>query len=153
MESDGERSRLDSERWRSTSETAPLNTESFPPHPSPLPSGEREQGVQPLDYFAAQEPARVVARGVVTWSIVLLLSWAPYLCGIVNASTVAQSYVPEITRAHFNATIVGLTIGLVLSVASLVWFLRAKHVAGTIAAGGVVLIQLCVAICLGATSY
>ena len=84
MESDGERSRLDSERWRSTSETAPLNTESFPPHPSPLPSGEREQGVQPLDYFAAQEPARVVARGVVTWSIVLLLSWAPYLCGIVN---------------------------------------------------------------------
>ena len=109
--------------------------------------------LQPLDYFAPQEPARIVARGVVTWSIILLLSWAPYLGGIVNASTVAQSYVPEITRAHFNATIIGLSIGLLLSIASLIWFLRAKHLPGTVAAGGVVLIQLCVAMCLGATSY
>jgi hypothetical protein len=111
--------------------------ENLPPQP------------QPLDYFAPHEPQRQRARGVVTWSMVLLLSWAPYLCGVVNASTVARSYVPDITRSAFNATVIGFVIGLTLSAASFLWFARQRHLAGAIAAAGVFGIQLSVAVCLG----
>ena len=104
---------------------------------------------QSLDYFAPHEPQRRRARGVVTWSMVLLLSWAPYLCGVINASTVARSYVPDITRSAFNATVIGFIIGLTLSGASFLWFARHRHLAGAIAAAGVFAIQLSVAVCLG----
>jgi hypothetical protein len=105
----------------------------------------------PLDYFAPHAPDRRRARGVVFWSTLLLLSWVPYLCGVVNASTVTQSYVPDITHAHANASAIGLIGGLLLSVASLVWFARQRHWAGVIAASGVVLMQAAVAGCIGAT--
>jgi len=102
-----------------------------------------------LDYFSPHEPQRKLARGVVTWSMVLLLSWGPYLCGIVNASTVARAYVPEIKLAHLHATVIGFIVGLTLSGGSFLWFAWQKHLAGAIAAAGVFLIQLSVALCLG----
>ena len=112
----------------------------------------RAEGVRmpaPLDYFAPQEPDRRRARGVVAASLVLLASWGPYLCGIVNASTVAQSYAPAVTRTHLNATVVLFLCGLALSGASLAWFARRRHLAGSIAAGAVFLIQASVVVCLG----
>jgi hypothetical protein len=102
-----------------------------------------------LDYFSPQEPDRRRARGTVSASLVLLASWLPYLCGIVNASTVAQSYVPEITRAHLNATIVMFAAGLLLSALSLAWFARMRHLVGVIAATGVFAMQALVVICIG----
>ena len=104
---------------------------------------------QPLDYFAPHAPDRRRSRSVATWSITLLTSWLPYLCGIVNASTVSRSYVPEITRAHLNASILFLGVGLALSILSLARFLQLRHLAGSIAAGVVVLMQSIVAVCLG----
>ncbi|HYO08909.1 MAG TPA: hypothetical protein VER17_08030 [Tepidisphaeraceae bacterium] len=103
-----------------------------------------------LEYFAPNEPDRRRARGVVLWSVVLLLSWGPYLCGLVSASTVARSYVPETTRSHANAAMIGFAAGLVLSSTSLAWFTRGRHWPGTIAAAAVVAMQLCIAVCAGA---
>src|SRR2546421_8307468 len=102
-----------------------------------------------LDYFSPHEPQRRRSGGVATWSMVLLLSWGPYLCGVVNASTVARSYVPDITRSAINATVIGFIIGLTLSGASFLWFARQRHLAGAIAAAGVFAIQISVALCLG----
>jgi hypothetical protein len=103
----------------------------------------------PLDYFSPHEPERRRARGVAIWSVVLLASWIPYLCGIVSASAVAGSYVPDITQAHRNAAVGFLAIGLALSILSLVRFIRLRHLAGAIAAGVIVLMQSAVAVCLG----
>jgi hypothetical protein len=105
--------------------------------------------LEPLDYFSPHEPERRRARGVAAWSIVLLGSWLPYLCGIVNASTVARSYVPEVTAAHLHASILFLGLGLALSVLSLARFIHLRHLPGSIAAGVVVLMQGIVALCLG----
>lgn len=102
-----------------------------------------------LEYFAPRDPERRRAAGVVTWSVVLLLSWIPYLFGVVNASTVARSYVPSITAAHYHGTIIGFAIGVVMSSASLVWFARRRIWAGVVAAGVVVIAQASVAACLG----
>ena len=106
----------------------------------------------PLEYFAARDPERRRAAGVVTWSIVLLRSWIPYLCGVVNASTVARSYVPDITAAHYHGTLIGFGVGLAMSIASLMWFARRRIWAGVIAAGVVVVVQTTVAGCLGLAS-
>src|SRR4051812_28144965 len=96
---------------------------------------EKDQPVT-LDYFAPHEPQRRKSRGVVIWSVVLLVSWGPYLCGIVNASTVSRAYVPEIKSAHLHATVIGFVVALTLSGGSLLWFARKRHLPGTIAAGG-----------------
>lgn len=104
---------------------------------------------EPLDYFSPQEPDRKRGRGVIAASVVLLGSWLPYLCGIVNASTVARSYVPEITRAHLNATIILFAAGLLLAGASFVWFARLRHAGGAITAAMIVLVQTIVVACIG----
>ena len=105
-----------------------------------------------LDYFAANEPQRKRDRGVVICAMILLLSWGPYLCGIVNASTVARSYLPEVTQAHRNGSIIGFLTGVMLSGVSLIGFVKQRHLAGMIAAAGVFLLQLSVVICLGVAS-
>ncbi|MGB7161098.1 MAG: hypothetical protein WBD40_23765 [Tepidisphaeraceae bacterium] len=102
-----------------------------------------------LDYFAAQEPDRVASRGVTTSAVLLLASWGPYLCGVVNAATVAKSYVPAITTAHVNASVLFLALGLIMAGVSLVRFLRVKHYPGAIIAGAVVMIQALIAGCIG----
>ena len=103
----------------------------------------------PLDYFAAREPQRVAERGLVTSSVLLLFSWGPYLCGVVNAAASAKSYVPAITSAHVNGSVLFLGIGLVIAMVSLVRFAYARHWAGAAIAGGVVLMQVTIAGCLG----
>jgi hypothetical protein len=116
-----------------------------------VPSTDPDQP-QPLDYFAPNNPARGAARWTVASWVILLLSWVPYLCGIVNASTVARSYVPTITQAHFNATLLCFALGLLLSLAALMLFLRTRDWPGSIAAAGIVIIQATIIICLGAAT-
>ena len=120
--------------------------------PLPVPTEPPTEPPATLEYFAPRDPERRRAAGVVTWSVILLLSWAPYLCGVVNASTVARSYVPSITAAHVHGTVIGFAIGVVMSSASLVWFARRRIWPGVIAAGVVVMVQASVAICLGLAS-
>ena len=103
----------------------------------------------PLEYFAPHAPERSRGRGVTAWSIVLLLSWAPYLCGVVNASAVARSYVQDVTSAHRNGTILFMGIGLLMAVACLARFVSLRHAVGSIASAVVVVVQLTLATCLG----
>jgi hypothetical protein len=109
-------------------------------------------GALPLEYFSPRDPQRVHVRKVTLWSILLLLSWGPFLCGVVNASTVSQSYVEEITASHFNGAILGFAIGIILALASLAGFVRMRHWTGTAAAGIVLLMQVSIATCAGVAS-
>jgi hypothetical protein len=102
-----------------------------------------------LDYFAPRAPDRVDSRGLTTSAVLLLLSWLPYLCGVVNASTSTTSYVPTITSAHVNASVLFLGIGLLVAVVSLFRFVAARYYFGAAIAGGVVLMQVTVAGCIG----
>jgi hypothetical protein len=102
-----------------------------------------------LDYFAPHEPQRARGRGVTFWSIILLASWCPYLCGVVNASTVGQSYVPHITSAHWNAALLFMGVGMLMAIGCLVRFVSLRHVVGSIASAVVLTVQLTLASCLG----
>jgi hypothetical protein len=103
----------------------------------------------PLEYFAPHAPERSRSRGLTVWALVLLASWGPYLCGVVNASAVARSYVPDVTSAHLNATILFMGLGVLMAIACLARFVALRHVVGALASGAVVLVQLTLATCLG----
>ena len=103
----------------------------------------------PLDYFAAGEPERIASRGMAISTILLLVSWIPYVCGVVNAAAVAQSYVPAITSVHLRTSVLLLALGLALSITSLVRFTHARQYPGAISAGIVVVAQAMLAGCLG----
>jgi hypothetical protein len=103
----------------------------------------------PLDYFAARAPERVRSRGATAWGVVLVVSWVPYLCGVVSAAAAARSYVPSVTTAHVGGSVLLLGAGLVLATAALVRFATWRHWLGATAAAGVVGVQLAMAACLG----
>ena len=83
------------------------------------------------------------------WSIVLLLGWLPYACGIIDASTVAVSYNAAVTRAHEGGAVIFLGMGLALSTLSLIGFGRMRYAWGIAAAGTVLLVQAGIAACIG----
>jgi hypothetical protein len=112
-------------------------------------SRDADAGPVRLDYFAAADPQRVASRGLMTSSVLLLLSWGPYLCGVVNAAASAKSYVPTVTSVHVNASVLFLAVGLVMAVVSLIRFLAARHYLGASIAGVVVLMQVTIAGCIG----
>jgi len=103
----------------------------------------------PLEYFGTPQADQADSRGATVSIALLLLSWIPYLCGVVNAAAVAQSYVPAITSVHVHASVALLAVGLLLAIVSLVRFLRARQYQGAIAAGAVVVVQAMLAGCLG----
>ena len=102
-----------------------------------------------LEYFSPHDPEHRRQRGAAAWTIVLLASWLPYLCGVVNAATVARSYTPEIIREHRNGAVLLFAAGLILSITSLIGFARMRHLAGSLAAAAVVAVQLSLVMCLG----
>ena len=103
----------------------------------------------PLEYFGVSAPDSVASRGVMTSTILLLASWIPYICGVINAAAVARSYAPAVTAVHVHASVALLAIGLFLAILSLIRFLRARQYPGAIAAGAVVVVQAMLAGCLG----
>jgi hypothetical protein len=106
----------------------------------------------PLEYFAANEPRRVRAHGLNVWAVVLVVAWAPFVCGIVNASTVMASYSPRIIATHRNGALLFMGAGIVLACASLLGFIRQRHAWGVAAAGLVILVQLTLTTCAGLAS-
>jgi hypothetical protein len=77
---------------------------SLPPPPTPA----------LLDYQSAQtdQGSRTRSRAVTFWSIGLIVSWAPFVCGVVNALVAAQKYYsPAIVKSHFPASIGFMTMG------------------------------------------
>jgi hypothetical protein len=103
-----------------------------------------------LDYFAPQAPHLRHQRTIAMWIVVLLVSWIPYLCGIVNAGVVARSYVPSITSASVNATIICMCIGIVVSATALVRFIMLRELGASLMAFCMVLAQVSIAACIGA---
>ena len=103
----------------------------------------------PLEYYAANEPRHVRAHGLNVWAVVLVIAWAPFVCGIVNASTVMASYSPRIIATHRNGALLFMGAGVALSCASLFGFLRQRHAWGVAAAGIVILVQLTLTTCAG----
>ena len=83
------------------------------------------------------------------WSVLLLLGWAPYVCGIINASTLAIAYSPAVIRAHVGGAIVFMGLGILISTIAVIGFLRAKHVVGSLAAIAVLLVQISMMLCMG----
>lgn len=112
-----------------------------PPTPPHTPLG--------LDYFAANEPDRRRTRSVALLWVCLALAVVPYLCGIVNALVVAQSYSPAVTGSHTGGAVLFMTLGIALSAGALAGFTRLRHGAGAVAAGLLLALQLSVALCLG----
>jgi NADH:ubiquinone oxidoreductase subunit K len=110
---------------------------------------ERDSAPPPLEYFAANEPERVRARGLNFWAIVLIIAWVPYVCGIVNASTVMRSYSPPIIAQHRNGAMLFMGLGLLLASASLIGFVRQRHAWGVASAAVVILVQLTLTACAG----
>ena len=103
----------------------------------------------PLQYYSPHEPERARGRGVAGWSVLLLASWAPYLCGVINASTVSTSYVRAISSAHANAAVAGFLLGMLMAAASAAGFVRLRHWPGAAAAGAVLIIQASLVVCVG----
>ena len=110
---------------------------------------QRTESPAPLEYFAANDPARQHARGLNFWAVVLVVAWVPYLCGIVNASTVIASYSPPIIAQHRSGAMLFMGMGLVLSAASLIGFIRQRHPWGVASAALVILVQLTLTACAG----
>jgi hypothetical protein len=128
-------------------DNAPDSTpEPTPPRgtPAPLP-------LLPLDYYAPATDAPR-KRALTVWGIVLLAGWVPYACGVVNASTMMRAwYAPTIASAHENGAVVFLGLGAVLTLLSLAGFMRHRHTTGIVAASGVLLVQVLMGVCLGAS--
>jgi hypothetical protein len=120
-------------------ETADVGSPIPPPAPLPL----------NLDYFAEAEPDARRARSIVLWWLCLVLGWVPYLCGIVNVLVVAQAYSSTAVTSHTGGAVLFMSMGIVLSVASVVAFVRHRHWAGLIAALLVLAAQVSVSTCLG----
>ena len=117
---------------------------SLPPPPTPA----------LLDYQSAQtdQGSRTRSRAVTFWSIGLIVSWAPFVCGVVNALVAAQKYYsPAIVKSHFPASIGFMTMGAIISALCLVGFIRLRHTIGALAAAVVLAAQLALAVCLGLT--
>jgi hypothetical protein len=109
-----------------------------PPHPAPL------------EYYSPPTPAELTrVRGLTIWSIILLLGWLPYVCGIINASTLAVSYNAAVTRAHVGGAVLFLGLGIVFSGVSLAGFARMRHAWGITVAAAVMLIQISIGACIG----
>ena len=102
-----------------------------------------------LDYFAAHEPQRRQTRTVTVWSVILLLGWAPYVCGIVNTMAIVHSASAAAIASHHSGAAIFMALGVLASVASLTKFIRLRHLTGSAAAGTVLLLQLSVAACIG----
>ena len=103
----------------------------------------------PLEYYAANDPRRVRAQGLNFWAVVLVVAWVPYLCGIVNASTVMRSYSPPVIAQHRSGALLFMGLGLLLAAGSLIGFVRQRHPWGVAAAALVVLVQLTLTACAG----
>ena len=102
-----------------------------------------------LDYFAADAPDRRRSRATWLWTAALVLGCVPYLCGVMNALVVAQSYSPAITTAHSGGAALFMGLGLALSAVAAAGFFQIRHVTGCVAALLVLGMQASVAACLG----
>jgi hypothetical protein len=113
------------------------------------PHSSTDSSPMPLEYYSPATEEESRPRRLTIWSILLLLGWLPYSCGIINASTVAVSYNAAITRAHEGGAVVFMGAGIMLSVISLAGFARVRHLWGITAAATVLLVQLAIAACIG----
>lgn len=102
-----------------------------------------------LDYFAANAPARRESRGAFVCAAALALGCVPYLCGVMNALVVAQSHSAAITTSHLGGAAIFMGLGIALSAAALVGFVRLRHVTGIVASLLLLGMQAAVAACLG----
>ena len=102
-----------------------------------------------LEYFAANAPDHRQSRTTWFCGVALVLGCVPYLCGVINALVVEQSYSPEVTAAHVGGATVFMGLGILLSAAALAGFARAKHLAGVLAAVLLLGMQASVAACMG----
>ena len=112
---------------------------------------ERDSKPRPLrlEYFAANAPRDPGTRGVALWWTVLGLGWLPFTCGVVSSRSVVQSGMPELVRVHVHAGMAFMALGALLSMASLVGFLRTKNGAAAAIAGVLFFVQVCLFLCVG----
>ena len=102
-----------------------------------------------LEYFAAQDPDRLRARAVTGWWILLALAWAPFACGVISRLAIVRSGSPATIGAHETGSVLLMAAGLVASLVSLIGFMRIRHAVGAFVAGGVVVAQIVMAVCMG----
>ena len=106
----------------------------------------------PLEYFREHEPARRRGRRLSLAAALLAIAWAPFVCGIINATAVTRSYSPEVLSAHRSGSLLFMLLGIVFSLVGLVLFARMRHAAGIVAASAVLLVQVIIAGCTGIVS-
>jgi hypothetical protein len=102
-----------------------------------------------LEYFAAQDPDRRRTRAVILWSIVLIVGWAPFVCGVISRLAIVRSGSAETIGSHETGAILLMAAGVVASLVGLVGFVRMRHLVGSLVAGGVVGAQIVMAVCMG----
>ena len=129
--------------------SAPLSDE-YPEDGAAVTAGRGVDSPPPLlAYFASGAPDGRPARAVTLWSLVLLLGWAPYVCGVVNTMAIARSYSPTVIASHQSGAVLFMGMGILASVACLARFVRMRHLTGACASATVLLLQLSVAACIG----
>jgi hypothetical protein len=105
-----------------------------------------------LQYQSPDTDAAGIARRrwIGFWSILLIVGWLPFVCGIVNGLVAAQKYYsPAIVASHFPASLGFMTLGATASALSMLAFIRLRHRVGALGAAVVLAAQVSIALCLG----
>ena len=104
-----------------------------------------------LDYFAAHAPEQKASRAA-NWALAaVVVSLAPFLCGVLNALVVAHSHSQRVTAAHQGGAVLFLAGGVLLCAAGLARLLTLRHWSGVLFAGVVLAGQLAAVACSGAS--
>lgn len=103
-----------------------------------------------LDYFAPHAPERTAARAGNFALAVVILSLAPFACGVINVAVAANSYSPTITGSHRGGATVFLAAAVGLCGLGLARLVTLRHWAGVLLAAVVLITQLALVACTGA---
>jgi hypothetical protein len=105
-----------------------------------------------LDYISpsASPPRR--SRAVDLAVGLVIVSWLPFACGIINLLVVANSYSRTITQSHTGGAAFFLAGAIVVSAAGLVRLMMLRHGSGVLFAVVVLAVQLAVVTCIGLAS-
>ena len=115
------------------------------------PNPHRNRESQPplaLDYERRElDPVR--RRRIRISGILLVVGWAPYLCGVLNALVVRRyPFSQDVVDSHSTSSLIFMAGGIALSAIALFSLIRMRYVTGTLLAASALVAQISIALCL-----
>ena len=102
-----------------------------------------------LDYFDGGNPAPLTSRAGNLAIALVIGSFVPFGCGIVNLLVAANSYSPVVTGSHRRGAILFLGGGVAVCLVGLFRLATLRHGGGTLFALLVLVVQLALLTCIG----